>query len=125
MFKMRVVPDQGDPFDITATLRDLVWWEKAFRGRSLGMLGDKGKLSATIMYEIGYSACRRQNFIDTNWTLDTFLASCDLELEDDDEEESSGDESEATGAEDPTPAGAFTEPSSLSQSIPASTSMFG
>lgn len=110
MFKMTIIPD-GDgiePFEIDAKLRDLVWWEKAFKGRSLGMLSNEGKVSATIMFEIGYSACRRQGIIDATVTLDAFLAGYDIELDEDDDE----DESEVRDDEDPTNAGAFTEPSS-------------
>jgi hypothetical protein len=118
MFKMTIQPDQDgvEPFEIDAKLRDLVWWEKAFKGRSLGMLSNEGKVSATIMFEIGYSACRRQGVLDATVTLEQFINTHDIELEDDETDE----DEDGTGDEDPTRAGAFTEPSSLSPSIPES-----
>lgn len=87
MFEFRILPDGGKPFEISATMRDLRMWEKTHRGRSMGMLSDRSAVSATILFEIAYSACRRQGVIDSQMTGDTFAETFDFELGEEVEEE--------------------------------------
>ncbi|HYD28882.1 hypothetical protein [Brevundimonas sp.] len=87
MFEFRILPDGGEPFEITASMRDLRMWEKTHRGRSMGVLSDRSSLSATILFEIAYAACRRQGKIHNDMTGDVFAETHDFELGEEVEEE--------------------------------------
>lgn len=89
-FSFTVTPDDGDEFRVDAGMRDLRLWEKTFRGRSLGQLGDEAKLSATILFEIAFSAAARRGLL-TGVSLDRpaesferFALSHDISMIDDD-----------------------------------------
>lgn len=100
MFEFTVIPDNGDEFKIEAGMRDLRMWEKTHKGRGMGSLGDKSTLTATIMFEIAYAACKRQGKIPAGLTGDEFAEQYEIDIEDDDEPEADEDV-EAPG--DPTP----------------------
>ncbi len=81
MFDMRVIPDGGEPFDISAGMRDVRLWEKTHAKRSLGMLRDEGGVSATVLYEIAFTACRRSGSIPADMTEDVFADSYEIDIE--------------------------------------------
>lgn len=94
MFEFKIKPDDGDEFALTAGMRDLRMWEKTHKGRGMGSLGDKSTLTATIMFEIAYAACKRQGRIPATLTGDEFADQYEIDIEDDDEvdeDESPGD----------------------------------
>lgn len=79
MFEFRIVPDDGEAFDLTAGMRDLVMWEKTHRGRALAQVGDG--LSASMVYEIAFSACRRQQVLPRDLTEPEFIAGYEVDVE--------------------------------------------
>lgn len=103
MFEFKVVPDDPDvePFEITAGMRDLRLWEKAFPKRVMGMLGDKGTMSATIMFELAFIACRRQGKLSDSMSVvrgpdgvDLFADAYEIDLLGDDDDEPDDDREE-------------------------------
>lgn len=102
-----VRPDDGEPYRVTAHSRDILTWEKAGKGRSLGELAQNPSLGA--FYGLAYFAARRQGLF--TGTLAEFEQQVDLEPLDDEEDEE---------APDPTRPGPSAEPSSTSRSSPAS-----
>lgn len=81
MITVTVVPDDGKPYDLTATMRDLVLWEKTHKGKRMAQLSEP---AATDLYEIAHVAAKRQGKFDG--TLAEFMDSCDLAQEDTDED---------------------------------------
>jgi hypothetical protein len=57
MFTFTVHPDGAEPYEATATARDIVMWEKVAKGRSLGKLGDNPSMSD--LYSLAHVASRR------------------------------------------------------------------
>lgn len=84
MFNLRLTPDDGETFDVEAGMRDVVMWEKTHRGRSLAALAGEG-LSATMIYELAYSACRRQQLLPRDLPESLFVERYEIEVEEDDE----------------------------------------
>jgi hypothetical protein len=84
-FEFEIIPDDQtiEPFRVEAGMRDLRMWEKLHRGRGLGLLGDKSSITATIMFEIAYSAARRQGKIPNTMTGDLFADTHELNILDD------------------------------------------
>jgi hypothetical protein len=85
MFELRIHPDGAEPFDVTAGMRDVRQWEKTHRGRGLGQLQSKDGISATILFEIAYTACRRQSRIPAGLTEDEFADTFEIDVETPDE----------------------------------------
>lgn len=121
MFQFRVTPDNGEPFDVTAGMRDVRWWEKTHRGRSMGMLQSAAGVSAGVLFEIAYSAARRQGFVPDTMTGDAFADAFEIDVETTEEHaarvRAEGlvdriNEADAEGGEDPTPAALSAAPSS-------------
>jgi hypothetical protein len=79
-FRFRVEPDDGDTFEVGAGMRDTRLWEKLHRNRSLGMLSDPASMSATVLFELAYSACRRQGMVPVAMTVDQFVDAYDIEM---------------------------------------------
>lgn len=88
MFLFKLTPDGGDTFEVRATTRDVLVWEKTAKGRSLTSLMNDLKVSD--MYEIAYVAAKRQGHWDS--TRAEFEERMDLDFE------------EEKGAADPTSA---------------------
>ena len=83
-FEFEIIPDDGSPsFRVDAGMRDLRMWEKLHRGRGLGLLSDRTSVTATIMFEIAYSAARRQGKIPNTMTGDHFADTHEIDLLDD------------------------------------------
>ena len=86
MFDFTITPDGGEPFEMTAGMRDIVIWERTHKGRAFAQLGDGG-MSATMLYEIAYSACRRQQLVPRELTEAQFVGTYDISLGDEPEED--------------------------------------
>lgn len=127
MFQFRVTPDRGEPFDLTAGMRDVRWWEKTHRGRSMGMLQSAAGVSAGVLFEIAYSAARRQGFVPDTMTGDAFADAFEIDVETAEEhaarlkaealvdrinEADAPADEQAEGGEDPTHAALSAAPSS-------------
>jgi hypothetical protein len=72
MFELRIQPDGAEPFDVSAGMRDVRLWEKTHRGRSMGQLQSADGVSATVLFEVAYTACKRQGAIPAGLTEDEF-----------------------------------------------------
>lgn len=80
MFDMIVTPDDGEPIEIEANMRDVRMWEKTHRGRALAShLGENMK--AEYLFELAFSACRRQRLIPAELTEESFIETHEIELE--------------------------------------------
>lgn len=121
MFELRVTPDGGEAFDLSAGMRDVRMWEKTHKGRGMGMLREAEGVSATLLFEIAYSACRRQKLIPDGMTEDEFTEMYEVDIETPEERTARQRAEELTarirGGEvsddaDPTPPEASPEPSS-------------
>lgn len=86
MFTFKVLPDDGEPFDVVARSRDISLWERTHKGRTLK--GLEASFSMAMMEELAVVAARRQNLYTGN--LVEFRDTCDFEVEQDEAEE--GDE---------------------------------
>lgn len=81
MFEFTVKPDQGDAFDVAATTRDVVAWERGGKNRSFSQLANDVRMGD--MYALAYTAAKRQGLFDG--TLADFETSVDLEFAETDE----------------------------------------
>lgn len=79
-FRFKIMPDSGDEFEVAAGMRDIRLWEKLHKGRSLGMFSDPVKMSATLLFELAYSACKRQSKLPGTMTGDQFADAYDIEM---------------------------------------------
>ena len=80
-FEFQIIPDDGsEPFRVDAGMRDLRMWEKLHKGRGLGLLSDRSGITATIMFEIAYSAARRQGKIPNTMTGDQFADAHEIDI---------------------------------------------
>lgn len=73
-------PDDGAEFEVVATSRDIVVWEKTAQGRNFSSLA---AAAMSDFYGIAYIAARRQGLFEG--TRKDFDASVDLDVEEDDE----------------------------------------
>lgn len=72
MINFKVMPDDGEPFEITANSRDIYVWERTHRGKTLGSVIENQPIAD--LYEIAHQAMRNQRgyagtlqeFIDTH-----------------------------------------------------------
>jgi hypothetical protein len=78
----KIVPDGGEPYEVTATTRDILNWEKVTKGASLKQLMEE--LHAADLYKVAHFASKRTQLF--TGTLQEFEATCDLEFELDTEE---------------------------------------
>lgn len=81
MFEFLIKPDDGEPFEISAGLRDIRMWEKTHPKRSMGQLQDGAGISAIILFEVAYAALRRQGRLPEGLSEDAFAALYDIEVE--------------------------------------------
>lgn len=77
MFTFNVKPDEGDEFEVEATSRDVVMWEKTGKGRSLSKVANDPNMTA--LYELAHLASRRTKQFDGS--LDEFIASVDIDVQ--------------------------------------------
>ena len=83
MFTITVKPDGQDPFDVTASTRDVLQWEKVGKDNSLTKL--QNNPSVSDMYSIAHFACKRQQRF--TGSLQDFEASVDIDFETEEDEE--------------------------------------
>ncbi|OXM73088.1 MULTISPECIES: hypothetical protein [Amycolatopsis] len=77
MIDFKIAPDGGEKFEVKATTRDILNWERTTKGGSLKQLMEN--LHTADLYKVAHFAARRtQQF---TGTLQEFEASCDLEFE--------------------------------------------
>jgi hypothetical protein len=105
MITLKVTPDDGAPYTVTATSRDVLAWEKTTGSKKsfVDLINDP---TLADLYRVAHLACWRQGLF--TGTQKDFEASCEVTggVEDDEP--------------DPTPEGVSTEPSSPSPSEPGS-----
>lgn len=91
MFTFTVKPDSAEEFEVTATSRDVVRWEKTGKGRSLGRFSDNPTM--TDLYSLAHGAALRQGL----WAgpVAEFEQSVDVELHSDDSNDSDEDDDES------------------------------
>jgi hypothetical protein len=82
MFRFKVMPDDGEPYEVVATTRDIARWEKTTKGASLAAL--QKDLKATDLYKVAYWSVQRQGLYDG--TMADFEQGVDLDILDDEEE---------------------------------------
>lgn len=82
MIDFKVVPDNGDAYEVTAGTRDLMKWEKANPGSSALQFA-QGTARLSDLYAIAHIAAKRQGLF--KGTLDEFEDSVELEFEEADE----------------------------------------
>jgi predicted Rdx family selenoprotein len=83
MLPFKIIPDDGEPFEIVATSRDVAKWERVTKGATFGALEVEKKISD--LYKIAYHAAKRLGHWDG--TLAEFEASCDFDLLDEEQNE--------------------------------------
>lgn len=82
MFEFTITPDGADGFPLKARWRDVVFWEKTHKGRSLGEL--MREMQAVWLDELAYTAATRQGCYPG--TFEDWQASVDLEFKPPEEE---------------------------------------
>jgi hypothetical protein len=92
MFTLTIKPDGGEPFEVEATTRDVLVWEKTGQNRSMSTLVND--MHIADVYQVAHIAARRLQLF--TGSLKDFEETCDLDirkiLTDGDGEESGGDE---------------------------------
>lgn len=83
MLTVKVTPDHGESFVVTASSRDVLTWEKTGKGRSQASF--QNGIAMAEVYEIAYLAAKRQGL--TELARLDFELGCDVELVDDEEED--------------------------------------
>lgn len=81
MFRFTIRPDDGDPWEVEATTRDVARWERTDKTASLHRL--ENEYRATDLYSIAYYAALRQGLFEGK--LSDFQSSCDIEMTGEDE----------------------------------------
>ena len=83
MQRVRAYPEQGEPYLVEITSRDVFMWEKTNRGASFGRLKDD--LRMADMYAVSYQAATRQHLY--VGTLADWESTMDLEILGDEDQE--------------------------------------
>lgn len=109
MITLTITPDNGEPYKVTATSRDVFAWEKTTKGNKsfVDLLNEP---TLVDLYRVAHLACWRQGLFTGNQA--EFEATCEVTAGFEDAEE---DEEP-----DPTQSAASAEPSSDSPSEPES-----
>jgi len=82
MITLKVMPDAGAAYVVTATTRDIAKWERTNRGASFAKL--QSDMHATDLYVIAYLAASRQGLF--TGTQAEFAETCDLDVLDDEDD---------------------------------------
>lgn len=59
LFKLIVLPDDGDPYVVSVDMRTLLKWETKFPGRSFSDVVDRKTLDVRYCYELAYLGAQR------------------------------------------------------------------
>lgn len=78
MIDFKIKQDSGDDYEVKATARDVLLWEKAKTGRAFSKFA--AGTSMTDMYSLAHVASRRQGLF--TGSLQDFETSCELVFED-------------------------------------------
>lgn len=81
MFRFKVMPDDGDAYEVVGTTRDIAKWEKTNKGASLHVL--QSQMRATDLYKIAYNAVTRHGLFEGSFK--DFEDSTDLDILDDED----------------------------------------
>lgn len=81
MFSFTVKPDEGEEYELTATSRDIYFWEKTHKDASFDNFREATNM--VELYEVAHVAARRQG--KTDLSLDEFVNTCDLAFEEEEE----------------------------------------
>lgn len=81
MISFKVVPDDAEPYEVTAGSRDIAHWEKTTKGAALIQL--KEGLRITDLYKIAWIAARRKSLFAGE--LAEFEKTCEIEYEEEPE----------------------------------------
>jgi len=100
VFTFTIKPDGGEPFEIEASTRDILVWEKAGRDRSMSRLVND--MHMADVYQVAHIAARRLQMF--TGPLDEFEKTCDLDIRKILTDESDGDDG-SDGESDPTQPG--------------------
>lgn len=84
LFTFTVKPDGQDEYQVDATSRDILNWEKTTKGASLGKFESDPQI--TDVYKIAHFAARRTGLF--TGTLQEFESGVDIEFEKDEDEAS-------------------------------------
>lgn len=78
MYDFKVRPDGGEEFEVKATTRDVLRWEKGGKpnSRSMTLMQEEQRLGD--LYEIAFYAAKREGLFDGK--LSDFETTCDLDL---------------------------------------------
>jgi hypothetical protein len=100
MFDLKIIPDDGDPFSVTTTSRDIAAWERGGKNRSMGRLAED--LRITDITDMAWYAADRRGL--THLDIVQWRAGVDIDfalLEDKKpaEDEAGPDSAGADGAE--------------------------
>jgi hypothetical protein len=76
MYTFQIEPDDGEPFQVVARMRDVLAWERANPGKTAQELTENTKLGD--IYWIAHHAAKRQGKFDG--TRQEFENSCDVSM---------------------------------------------
>jgi hypothetical protein len=82
MIRLKIMPDSAEPFEVTATTRDIVKWEKTTKGATFAAFQAEQKI--TDLYKIAFYAALRHGLY--TGTLADFEDGVDLDILDDEDE---------------------------------------
>jgi len=83
VFTFKIAPDDGEPFTVTATARDVLTWERTTKGRTFGAMSDSASLRMEDLYKLAWIAsCRTGRW---QGTLPDFERTVDVDLVDEEE----------------------------------------
>lgn len=83
MLNFRVMPDGGEPYEVTATTRDILKWERTTKGASFH--GLQRDMHIADLYRCAYYAAQRLGLFAGSAVA--FEDTCDIDILDDQEEE--------------------------------------
>lgn len=82
MLHLKIMPEDGDAFEVTATTRDIAKWEKTTKGATFASFQSEQKISD--LYKIAFYACTRKGLY--SGALADFENGVDLDILDDEDE---------------------------------------
>lgn len=100
--KIRITPDDGEPFEVEILTRDMLAWERTAKGKTFQQFSEN--ISLIEVYRLTHIAARRLGLF--AGSLQEYEATCEIDMDDDEE---AGEEP------DPTPPAPSTGRSSRSR----------
>jgi hypothetical protein len=82
VFTFKVVPDNGDPYEVTAGSRDVLTWEKSGKGRNVSKFRESMEMAD--LYRLAHIASRRLGLYAGD--LREFEESVEIDLSEEDQE---------------------------------------